>query len=62
MNIIQYLITELDCDPTTPNNFGNLPLHIACAIGHLNATKHFIGEHNCDPNSQNKNGTTLSTS
>ena len=38
MNIIQYLITELSCDPTTPSNNGSLPLHIACSNGHLDTT------------------------
>ena len=50
MSIIQYLITELGCDPTTPNTNGALPLHIACHNGHLNATKYFITKQNCDPN------------
>ena len=48
MNIIQkYLITELGCDPKTPDSNGSLPLHIACHNGHLNATKYFITEQNC---------------
>ena len=58
MNIIQYLITELGCDPTTPNNNGDLPLHIACFNGHLNATKYFINEQNCDTNSRGQHGLT----
>ena len=59
MNIIHCLITELGCDPTTPDNYGSLPLHIACLNGHLNATKYFITEQNCDPNCRDKHGSTL---
>ena len=53
MNIIQYLITELGCDPTTPYNNESLPLHLAC---HLNATKYIITEQKCDPNSRDQHG------
>ena len=56
--VIAYLITELDYDPTTPNNIGTLPLHIACRNDHLNATKYFITEQNCDPNVKNRDGPT----
>ena len=52
MNIIKYLITELDCDPIISNNDGNLPLHIACRSGDFHATNYFITEQNCDPNSR----------
>ena len=55
MNIIEYLITELDCDPTILDIDGNLPVHIACCNGHINATKYFITEQKCDPNSQGFN-------
>ena len=34
------------------------PLHIACLNGHLNVTKYFITEQNCDPTSQNQDGWT----
>ena len=59
--VIDYLITELDYDPTTctPNNDGALPLHIACLNGHLYATKYFITERNCDPNCRGQHGWTL---
>lgn len=33
MNIIQYLITEIGCDSTIPDNKGSLPLHNACYNG-----------------------------
>ena len=58
LNIIQYLITELGCDPTTPSNNGALPLHIACHNGHLNVAKYFITEQKCDPNSRDQDGWT----
>ena len=54
LNIIQYLITELGCDPTTPSNNGTLPLHIACHNGHLNAAKYLITKQKCDPNSRDQ--------
>ena len=57
--VIDYLITRLGYDPTTPENDGALPLHIACLNGHLNATKYFITEQNCDPNCQGQHGWTL---
>ena len=56
--VIAYLITELDNDPTTPNNIGTLPLHIVCRNDHLNATKYFVTEQNCDPNVKNQDGST----
>ena len=59
MNMIIYLITELQCDPTVRNNNGSLPLHFACIAGHLNLAKFFITEQNCDPTSQDKGGRTL---
>ena len=40
------------------DNYGDLPLHDAFKKGHLNATKYFISEQKCDPNSRNKNGFT----
>ena len=52
MNIIEYLITELQCDPTVRDN-DSLPLHFSCQHGHLNITKYFITEQNCDPTSFN---------
>ena len=58
MSIIEYLVTELDCDSTISDNDGDLPLHIACSNGHLNATKYFITEQKCDSNSQGFNGNT----
>ena len=58
ISVIDYLITEQDCDPTIPYSDGTLALHIACLHGHLNVTKYFITEQNCDPTSQNQNGRT----
>ena len=54
MNIVQYLITELGCDPVVPNIYGSLPLHIACRHGHLDVTKYLITEQNCNPMCENK--------
>ena len=53
MNIVEYLIIELHCDPTVCNNVGSLPLHVACCYGHLDLAKYFIMEQKCDPTSLN---------
>ena len=58
MNIVKYLITELQCDPKVGNRNDSLLLHIACRFGHLNLTKYFITEQNCDPESRDKEGWT----
>ena len=55
MTVIQCLISELGCDPATPDNHGSIPLHIACLYGHLNATKYLITEQKCNPNKQKNN-------
>ena len=56
MNIINYLVTELQCDPKVCSHDSCLPLHIACQFGHLKLTKFLITEQNCDPTYQDKNG------
>ena len=30
MDVIQYLISEQGCDPSLPDNDGDMPIHIAC--------------------------------
>ena len=56
--VIDYLIKEQDCDPTTPTRYGNLPLHVACLIGHFDIANFLITKQKCDPNSRNNNGAT----
>ena len=51
MNIIQYLITELGCDPTTPDQLWQLSHYtLLVSNGHLDATIYFITDQNCDSN------------
>ena len=58
MSIIQYLITELDCDPNTPGKNRDLPIHIASRYGHLNALKYLITDDTYD-STCGKNSSTL---
>ena len=58
ISVVDYLITELGCDPTPQDSYGSLPLHIACLNGHLNATVHFITEQLCGPNRRGQHGFT----
>ena len=54
--VIDYLIKTLGCDPNAKSTQQNLPLHVACRHGHLNAAKYFITKQNCDQNVQGNNG------
>ena len=56
--VIDYLITEYDCDPTTLTRYGSLALHLACLIGHFDIANFLITKQKCDPNSRNNNGNT----
>ena len=55
---IQYLITEQGCDPRTPDNNRDLPIHIACLNGHLSVVKYLITEQHCDPTCRGQYGRT----
>ena len=57
--IIEYLVTEASCGLATPDDDGNLPLHIASLNGRLNLVKCYIKRYKCDVASQGKNGYTL---
>ena len=54
MNIVQYLITELGCNPIVSNCNGALPLHFACVNGHLDLTKYLITKQKYDPMCENE--------
>lgn len=47
VDFIKYLINECGCRETL-NEFGVLPVHVACIYGCLNAIKCFINERNCN--------------
>ena len=46
--IIEYLVTEASCGLATPDDDGNLPLHIASLNGRLNLVKCYIKRYKCD--------------
>ena len=60
MNIIQYLITELGCDPTIPNNNRRVSHYtLLVSMTTWMPSKYFIIEQYCDPNSRDQHGRTL---
>ena len=50
IDIIQYLIRELGCDPALTDNYGDMPIHEACLDGQLSVVKYLITKQHCDPN------------
>ena len=58
LEMINYLINTLGCDPNAKSTRRSLPLHIACRHGNLDTAKYFIREQNCNPNAQTSNGWT----
>ena len=59
MNIIQYLITELGCDPEYSKHQWQSPTtQLLCSNGHLDTTKYFVTEQNCDPNIRDQHEST----
>ena len=58
LNIVQYLISELHCDPMTNDDNSETPLHYTCHYGHLNIVQYLINEQHCDPKTTNKNSWT----
>ena len=47
VNIVEYLVSELGCDPASPDNDGDLPFHVTCLYGHLNVVKYLIINRYC---------------
>ena len=58
LNIVQYLLTEQNCDPQCRNESGRTPLHVACASGHLNIIQYLLTEQNYDPQCRDETGRT----
>ena len=52
MEVIQYLIIELGCDPALQENNGVMPIHFACLGDQLCVVMYLITEQHCNPNSQ----------
>ena len=49
MEVVKFLISELNCDANAPGECGRLPLHDAAYSGCLTLVKYFVEELNCDP-------------
>ena len=58
LEMINYLISALGCDPNAKTTRRSLPLHIACRHGNLDTVKYLITEQKCNPNAQNNGGWT----
>ena len=52
------LLQKLGCDPTLPDNDGDMAIHIACLSGQLSVVKYLINEQHCDPNCRGQCGRT----
>ena len=46
---VKFCISELNCDPNTPGQWGMTPLHIAAEGGSLETVKWLIEEQQCNP-------------
>ena len=57
VDIVECLVSEVGCNPASPDNDGNL--HVACLGGHLNVVKYLITNRYCSPNSTDEQGRTL---
>jgi ankyrin repeat protein len=51
------LLILIKCDnPSSKNNKGNTPLHLACKVGYIDLAKHLLTSCQCDPNIFNDEG------
>ena len=50
LNIAQYLISEVHCNPSCENNDGETPLHHAYRNGIVNIAEYLIFEEHCSVN------------
>ena len=50
MEVVKFLILKVNCDPKSRNSANATPLHVAIHNGHLNVTRFFISDQNCDKN------------
>ena len=56
MDIIQFLITDQQCDPALPDDDDDKPINYSCLGGHLDVTKYLITEKHCNPKGKGKFG------
>ena len=54
MTLVQYIISDHNCDPLVRDIYGNTPLHQAARVGKLPIVKYFIEELECNPNIRGK--------
>ena len=58
VDIVRYLVTEQECNPTCQNWNGDTPLHGACREGHVDTVKYLVTEQGCSAACQNRRGDT----
>ena len=54
LEVVVYLITELNQPLNTVDSDNSTPLHLACACGHLDIVKYLVEQHHTNPNVPNK--------
>jgi len=58
VDMVRYLVSEQECNPTCQNWNGDTPLHGACHEGHVDVVKYFVTEQGCSAACQNRRGDT----
>ena len=58
LEVVQFFIEEMKCDPTAMNNLGETMLHLASQSGHVDIVKYLVDTHHCDPLCQDFNKST----
>ena len=58
LNIIQYLISELHCNPSCVENGGWTPLHYACYYNHAHIVQYLLSTGRVNPLAKDKWGIT----
>ena len=50
LEVVKYLVSEVQCDPNCRTQGNATPLHLACQKGHLEVVKYLVCEVQSDPN------------
>lgn len=58
LSILSYLVSGLNCDPTSGNKFYGQPIHLAARSGHLDIIKYLVEEKSCKPSALDDEGVT----